>query len=521
MTTAKIRLRTALDRVLAVGIASLIVGTCLGFGGATWWAPMLVAVLTAIVVMTWLARACLSGRWPVLKSPLAGLGVLALGLAAFQSLPMPGRIVELVSPKARSLHATGILDELARADDPEVILPEPISGRSPLTIDRPATLRWLACATSCLILFGVVSHFADRLDRLYLIWGSVIGAFLLNAAIALIQIGGQSEGLYGFIEPGKGPKWGPNLADALAGPGDSALRPVSGARQSPHAWALPMPDRPRLLGTMMGGPGAHLALGAIGLPLALAVTLQLMAPRGSREGLWARLGESGQGGLLILLYASTIGGSFLVGLLSGSALAVPFGLGIGLVGLPSLIGTGLRWKGLILTITALASLVGGVLLGNLWGEIFPTANPLPRIDFPAAREVWSDARAIVADFPLVGTGLGGFPSIQPYYKGRDAASSTAMSSLLQWWSESGAVGLALLGIAAIWGLVRLPGSIRRVGSADRALVFGMVGAAVCFGIVSTIHWTVELPVVALAASAFAGTCNRWLAGGTDLFVERG
>jgi hypothetical protein len=49
----------------------------------------------------------------------------------------------------------------------------------------------------------------------------------------------------------------------------------------------------------------------------------------------------------------------------------------------------------------------------------------------------------------------------------------------------------------------------------------MVGASVCFGIVSAIHWTVELPVVALAASAFAGTCNRWLAGGTDLFVERG
>ena len=122
---------------------------------------------------------------------------------------------------------------------------------------------------------------------------------------------------------------------------------------------------------------------------------------------------------------------------------------------------------------------------------------------------------------MIGTGLGSFASIHPYYKARDAASSTAMSSLLQWWVESGAVGLGLLGLAGLWGVVRLPGAIRRVGSADRALAFGMIGAATCFGIVASIHWTVELSAVALAASAAAGTCNRWLAGGTDLFVERG
>ena len=440
MTTAKIRLRTALDRVLAVGIASLIVGTSLAFGGATWWAPLLVAVLTTIVVMTWLTRASLSDRWPLLKSPLAGLGVLALGLAAFQSVPMPGRVIDVLSPKAGTLHATGTLDELARADDPDVILPEPISGRFPLTVDRPATLRWLALAAACLMLFGVVSHFADRLDRLYLIWGSVVGAFLLNAVIALVQIAGQSEGLYGFIEPGKGPKWGPNVADALAAPGFSALRPVLAARPTAHAWVLPMPARPHLLGTMMGGPGALLALGALGLPLALAVGLQLMAPRGSREGLWTRLADSGQGSLLTLLYASTIAGSFLVGLISGWPLAIPFGLGILLVGLPSLFGTGLRWKGLILTTLALGALGGGVVLGDAWGQIFPATVRLPRVDLSSARAIWSDARAIVADFPIVGTGLGSFPAIQPYYKGRDAASTTAMSSLLQWWSESGAVG---------------------------------------------------------------------------------
>ena len=31
----------------------------------------------------------------------------------------------------------------------------------------------------------------------------------------------------------------------------------------------------------------------------------------------------------------------------------------------------------------------------------------------------------------------------------------------------------------------------------------------------------ELVAVAIAASAVGGTANRWLAGATDLFVERG
>jgi O-antigen ligase len=118
-------------------------------------------------------------------------------------------------------------------------------------------------------------------------------------------------------------------------------------------------------------------------------------------------------------------------------------------------------------------------------------------------------------------GFGSFAAVGPYYKSDDAASTTAMSSFLQWWAESGAVGLGLIGIAALWGLIRLPGAMRRVGSADRALAFGLVGAAGCFAMVSVVHWTIELPAVALAASAVAGTCHRWLAGGTDLFVPRG
>ena len=202
-------------------------------------------------------------------------------------------------------------------------------------------------------------------------------------------------------------------------------------------------------------------------------------------------------------------------------LAIPFATGIAVVGVPSLFGTGLRWKGAIMTSLTLAALVVGVLLGDKWSGVYAAGSTMLRIDFSSARAVWSGALSIARDFPLIGTGFGSFPSIYPYYKGRDAASSTAMSSLLQWWVESGAVGLVLVGLAGLWSLVRLPGAIRRVGSADRSLSFGMIGAATSFGLLAIVHWTVELPAVALAVSAAAGTCNRWLAGGTDLFVQRG
>ncbi len=88
-------------------------------------------------------------------------------------------------------------------------------------------------------------------------------------------------------------------------------------------------------------------------------------------------------------------------------------------------------------------------------------------------------------------------------------------------AEGGTVGLGLMALAGAWSLFRLPRAVRCVGSADRSLVFGLIGAAIGFTLLSVVHWTVELPAVAIAASAWGGTWNRWLAGGTDLFVDLG
>ena len=388
--------------------------------------------------------------------------------------------------------------------------------RSPVTLDRSATLRWMAGAAVCLALFWGVAQFADRLGRLYLVWGAIIAAFALNTAFALVQIVGGASGLLGYLEPGRGPAWAPSVNDLLTSPNATALRTVGPAGSGLVA---AVPDRPFLIGTLMGGPGAYLALGSIGLPLALALALQLMAPRGSREATWARLRQSGQGSLVVLLIGTLVMSAVLVGVMAGPELSLPFAVALVLVGLPCAWPSGLRWAGVGLTLSAVLALGAGVAIGEFGSRTPGTLPPVRVAGLAVSLRVCADSWPIIRDYPVFGIGFGSFASVYPFYKSIDPARTTALSSLIQWVVESGLMGLALLATAAFWCLWRLPTSVRRVGSADCSLAFGLIGAAAGFSLYSALHWTVELAAVALAASAVGGIGNRWLAGGTDLFIE--
>jgi hypothetical protein len=509
------------EGVLAAAIAGMVLGTTLAFGGAVWWARVFCGALALLVVVACLGRTLLMGTMRVLKSPLTFLGVLSLGVGVVQLVPLPPALAVRLSPQAQAAYARGVLPALAQADDPGEVLPEPAVVRSPATLDRAGTLRWLAGALACLGLFWGVSQFADRLGRVYLVWGAIVAAFFVNTSFALVQVSCQAPGLFGLFEPGSSPFWAPSVDDVLTTPGAVVLRPL--ATTAPPAaaahppWIALYPDRPFLFGSLVGGPGAYLALGALGLPLALAVTLQLLAPRGSRAAVAARLRESGHGSLVALLCVLLLASAALVGLMAGPLASVPFAVGLLLVGVPPAWPSGLRWTSLGLTALVLSFLGLGVVAGDLWSRV-PDAHPPVS---PVAVAGWGDALKIVRDFPILGTGLGTFGTVDPFYKSRDVALTAAFSSFMQWWVEAGAVGLALLACAAIWCLIRLPRAVRRVGTADRSLVFGLIGAAASFSLFSAVHWTVELSAVAVAASAWGGTWNRWLAGGTDLFVERG
>ena len=255
-----------------------------------------------------------------------------------QLMPLPARLARRVSPIAHEVYATGAL-----------VAPGPCgrsrgrlagAGRRPIAGDaRPGGDPALAGGGGRLP--------GDLLDRLALRrpagpallgLGERGGGFLLNAALGIVQISGQAEGLFGFLLPDMPPAWAPSLDDLLESPSPASLRrlePIARLDRPAIERVALVPDRPFLFGTMMGGPGALLALGSMALPLALAILLHVLAPRGSRESLGDRLRHSGLGGLAVLMVTLLWSGAFLAGLMAGPWFCLPFAVAVALVGLPS------------------------------------------------------------------------------------------------------------------------------------------------------------------------------------------
>ena len=516
MSTVKLKLIQGIDGLLAAGMIGLLFGTALGFGGVVWWSRPLVAVLAGLITTTWLVRVAVLGRWTILQSPAVPLCLLALGLGFVQLVPLPSSVAGRVSARSVVTNALGVIPDHVRADDPSFEVPQIVATRSPLSLDRPATLRWVVAALGCLALFWVATHFADRLQHVRLLWGCVIAAFFLNVVLGVVQLAGGVNGLYGYITPGSGPFWAPTLDDLMSSPVPSVLR-VVGERKADRpilAAARAMPTFQ--FGSMVGGPGAFLAMASLAIPLALGLTLQTMSPRGGRDGMLMRIRDSGQGSQVVLTLALLLLGVVLVGMMAGKRASIPFGIGIAVVGLGGSWSSGIRKTGWCVTLALGLALVGGVAIHEV-----TTPEAVPRVSWVEAQQTWRESWAIFRDFPVLGTGMGTFATVHPYYKGGDLEPNSARSSVAQWAVEAGLVGLALASLLGVWALVRLPGAVSRVGTADRALCYGLIGSLAGFALFSTIHWTVELPAVALAVAAVAGTANRWLAGGTDLFVERG
>jgi O-antigen ligase len=214
-------------------------------------------------------------------------------------------------------------------------------------------------------------------------------------------------------------------------------------------------------------------------------------------------------------------GMFVMGLSAGPWFSLPIGLGIVVVGVPSILIPGIRWLTLGFMTLLFASLTLGFMVEKARLISMPTQFHTEDANLEEAQDVWTVSINIMREFPLLGAGFGSFASIYPYFKVRDVSSTTAMSTVLQWGAEAGVVGLGVLALVVLWSVLRLPASMKGVGFADRALARGLIGAAVSFGLFAFIHWTIELSAVAISASAVGGTWNRWLAGGTDLFVEHG
>ncbi len=510
-------LTTLTDRTLAGLLGAVVPAGVLAFGGMVWWARPVLGCLVFAAALTWLVKVALEGTWRVVASPLGLVGALALALALGQLAPLPAALAKRLSPRAQALYGVGFVPDQAHADDPERPLPPTLEVvRSPATLDRPATLRWLVGALGCWTLFLVASQFVDRVGRCLWVWGGVLAGFLVVTVFGFVQWVSGRGGLYGFLAPGSSPWFAPSMADVLHAPGATALRPVG---EAPNVWAFPVPDPAFHLAGLVGGPGAYLALASLALPLTLGTLLQLLAPRGSREPLMNRLRESGRGSLALLLVALLLMGAGMVGCLAGPWLALPYAVGLLLTALPATLGTGVARFALVLTTAGLFALGSGVALRDFTGTVEGPAPLAQEHGWAVTKTAWLDAARVARDFPWIGAGLGSFPAVGASYKGDDRTTTLAQSALSRWVAETGLPGLGLLALAIVWCVLRLPAALKRVGSADRALMGALLGSVACFAMVSALHWTVEVAAVAIAASVVLGTWDRWLAGATDLFVE--
>jgi hypothetical protein len=502
-----------LDTAVSGLVGLLLVLGLLAFGGAVWWARLAVVALALCSSALLLGRHAVAGRSSVIKSPLMAIGLLVLGLGVAQLVPLPAKLATRIAPRARSVHTMGVLPERVLEDDPSAQLVDPGGRRTPATVDRSATLRWLVGAAACLALLTVVLHHASRLNRTLAVVGPIVGVLFLATPVGLVQWalqGSSVAGPFRVLEPGVFPAWGPSPEDALLVPGTTLLRPISKAEApSTDPWLVsrPAPGNDNR-GAILGGPGGFLALAALALPLSLALVLHVIAPRGSRLALRERLRHSEHGGLAAILLVLTALSAFLAGRIATPWAWGPIALGLIVAGLPP-IRSGLRLAAPASTLLVLGAFAAGAAIGGPGRQGWVDVEPA----------VWRDAARIGRSFAVLGAGFGSFSTVEPYFKTTDATATSAGSSVLQWWAESGLSGLVLLGLGAGACLVRLPRAIHCLGRADGPLAFGLLGAVGSFATYSATHWGVELLGIALAASAVLGLCERWLAGGTDLFVE--
>ena len=167
----------------------------------------------------------------------------------------------------------------------------------------------------------------------------------------------------------------------------------------------------------MGGPGPTWRWARSACRWRWRSSLQLLAPRGSREGLRTRLGESGQGSLVVLLCGLLLASAVLVGLMAGPLAehAVRDRPGPGRPARRLAVGPALVGRRTDAA-AVLCSSAAGSSLGDVWCRLPDARPPVSPEDLAAATRVWADAWPILRDFPVLGTGLGSFASVFPFYK---------------------------------------------------------------------------------------------------------
>ncbi|MBI5912280.1 MAG: O-antigen ligase family protein [Betaproteobacteria bacterium] len=139
------------------------------------------------------------------------------------------------------------------------------------------------------------------------------------------------------------------------------------------------------------------------------------------------------------------------------------------------------------------------------GAYFGVQRVLDRIEQTTMQaedrdEVASDAIGMWKDYPVFGSGLGSFQVVFPRYSQQDlgALFTHAHNDYLQFASETGVVGIALLGLLVFTSfLAALRAQIIRHDPLMRAISFGAMMAIIALGMHSAVDFNLQIPANAL------------------------
>jgi len=455
----------ALRGLVFAAFAAAMLAGMLSYGGVTERGGAAIALLALLAGMMaalgWMAEAswapvhgALPGHPPrrfqaALVAALAGL-VLWGGL---QMIPMPMGLLRLISPAAAAWHGEfGLLGD----------------GFPPrLSLDPEATRRALAQLVA-ILLAGFAAWWLGQLPR----WRDA--GFLLILASA----GGAL--VYGVLE-------------------------LMGLAGSTYGWRV------------LSGPFINRnhcgALMALATPLAAGWTLTLIlrqARRHANRGLPYGWGDVLNSVLVLsLLPPLFLAGGCLLTLSRGAMAALVLALAAWL--LMCFGHRALGWRAWLWPALSTAGVAGAMLVAGsepLLRRFEETGRALDAGEAYSRAQLWKDTIAIVADFPLAGSGLGSYYGVYMPYSSVSTGTLPihAHSDWLQVAAEAGLPGLALMLTALMAYLLTERRLLRPTLTArtERPLRAGAVAGVLAMALHAAGEFPLRLPLLALIFAVLAG-----------------
>jgi O-antigen ligase len=369
---------------LRVAVLALLAAAPLAFGAVhtAAWAPLLVAACV-LGALSWLrARRGEAGEG---KRRPGARELLALhGLVLLQLIPLPPRVLALLSPGSFSFYNDNLI--------------LPLTAWRPVSVSPPDTLRGLAFlfGMSCLYAVVVREFHAVRWRRR--LAGTLVAVAFLMTLVALVQSAAGTRRIYGLFQP----TWD---------------------------WAVfgPYVNRNHFAGYMV-----------LAIPLSLAFAAEALeslrrAWRRRRIG-WLALGEA-EGTAAIRRSAEAM--VLVVGLLASQSRG----------GLMAFVASTASFLLSFRRRLALAVIVVVALLGMAWIGVGGLVRGFETRGIRASRFVlWADALRMAPRFPLLGAGLNGFGAAFPAYQTRRLEwYGEAHNEYLQALLDTGIIGASVVG----------------------------------------------------------------------------